>query len=478
MSTRRGKAPSYRHHKPSGRAFVQLKRRRFYLGKHGTPASIEAYNRFLAEHCPAADGTPAPAVLAAIKADLTILELIDRYWQHAQHFYRRHDPYALQAMNANGEPNGEATPADTRIPTGTAKNQRPALRRLNKLYGSTPAAKFGPLALKAVRKTWVDEGLSIKTVNSYAAILKGVFQWAVSEELLSVSVYQSLKTVRGLERGRGEAHEPEAVGPVADDVVEGTLPHLPAVVADMVRFQRLTGCRPSEVCTIRPCDIQRWTMVAEEPLPLFGGDREQLAPRELDVWEYRPAHHKTKHKNRLRLIPIGPRARDILRPYLDGERQAGGNILSLPPADDAFCFRPADCNRQRSARRYTKDTYSRAIRRACELLYGMPEQLRKLEWPMKSNDALPPDRKAELRKEAAAWPELAVLLKHMTKLIPGQHLCWKGVKGIRDVFFRNAKASGVSRNPAFFLEKRGLRQSNFAVPRSIYTAWHSTADDF
>ena len=29
-------------------------------------------------------------------------------------------------------------------------------------------------------------------------------------------------------------------------VVDATLPHLPAVVADMVRFQRLTGARPSE----------------------------------------------------------------------------------------------------------------------------------------------------------------------------------------------------------------------------------------
>jgi hypothetical protein len=29
--------------------------------------------------------------------------------------------------------------------------------------------------------------------------------------------------------------------PVADEAVNATLPHLPAIVANMVRFQRLTG---------------------------------------------------------------------------------------------------------------------------------------------------------------------------------------------------------------------------------------------
>ncbi len=32
------------------------------------------------------------------------------------------------------------------------------------------------------------------------------------------------------------------------------MPHLPEIVADMVRSQRLTGMRPAEVCFMRPCD--------------------------------------------------------------------------------------------------------------------------------------------------------------------------------------------------------------------------------
>jgi len=115
MSTRRGKAPSYWHHKPSGRAFVQLKRRRIYLGNHGSETSIEAYNRFLAEHCPAAEGSQPPAVLAPIKREPTIVELIDRYWQHAQHFYRRHDPYAAPPAKSAKPADSAAGPSQRRI---------------------------------------------------------------------------------------------------------------------------------------------------------------------------------------------------------------------------------------------------------------------------------------------------------------------------------------------------------------------------
>jgi integrase len=143
---------------------------------------------------------------------------------------------------------------------------------------------------------------------------------------------------------------------VADDVVDATLPHLPVVIADMVRVQRLLGCRPGEVCMMRPSDIDR----------------------SAEVWEYRPASHKTEHHGRHRVIFIGPKAQEILLQYL------------LRDAD-AYCFAPADSERKRKAlmralrktlvqpsqrnrrkRRpkhkpgncYVKDAYNRAICRA------------------------------------------------------------------------------------------------------------------
>ena len=42
--------PKYRHHKATGQAFIELGGHRFYLGKHGSKASKEEYQRRLAEY--------------------------------------------------------------------------------------------------------------------------------------------------------------------------------------------------------------------------------------------------------------------------------------------------------------------------------------------------------------------------------------------------------------------------------------------
>jgi integrase len=102
--------------------------------------------------------------------------------------------------------------------------------------------------------------------------------------------------------------------PVPRSTVDATLPYLPTVVADMVRFQLATGCRPGELCIMRPCDV----------------DRSGAA------WVYRPETHKTQHHGRERVILIGPKAQDVLRPYL------------LRAAAD-YCFTPADSEQKRLA---------------------------------------------------------------------------------------------------------------------------------
>jgi integrase len=130
------------------------------------------------------------------------------------------------------------------------------------------------------------------------------------------------------------------------------------VVADMVRFQQLTGARPGEVCQIRPRDVDR------------SGE----------VWEYRPASHKTQHHGRQRIIYVGPRAQDVLRSYL--LRSADSYCFSPAESeamrlDDRHAARvtPMSCgNRPGSNRKprpkrkprdhYVKDAYRRAIQRA------------------------------------------------------------------------------------------------------------------
>jgi len=181
----------------------------------------------------------------------------------------------------------------------------------------------------------------------------------------------------------------------------------------MVRLQRLTGARPGEIRMMRPCDIQRCTRPPKPP-PLFAAADKPLPVA--DVWEYRPASHKTEHHGIDRVIFLGPKARAILQSYL----------LSLAFTPTSFCFSPIKSeesrreaihakrktplaygnspgtNRTNDRRRppnslYSKDAYANAIARACEVAFGMPDELRKID------RSLPADERQRLKREATAW---------------------------------------------------------------------------
>ncbi|MCA9027815.1 MAG: hypothetical protein KDA86_21580 [Planctomycetaceae bacterium] len=172
--------------------------------------------------------------------------------------------------------------------------------------------ELGLLALKAVRQRMVDNGWSRGYINKSIGRIRRCFKWAVENELVHPDMYPGLMAVSGLRKGRSEAREPDSVQPVDDATVQATLPHLTSTVVDMVRLQRITGCRPQDDCKLRPCDID------------MSGE----------VWLYRPDTHKTEHHGRERIIPIGPKGQDILRSYLLRE-------------NESYCFRPVDSEKKR-----------------------------------------------------------------------------------------------------------------------------------
>lgn len=338
------KLPKYRRHSTRDVAFVVIAGERTYLpGKFNSDESKAEYRRLCAEWV-ANDRpeSPKPAT-----TDITIVELAIRFWRYATTHYVK-----------NGLPSDEQA------------GIRMALRPLKELYGTTPAMAFGPARLKAVRERMIAHGLARPTVNECVAKIRRMFRWAASEELLPASVWQSLSSLQGLQRGRTAAREPAPVRPVADDVVAATIPHLPRIVADMVRLQQLSGARPGEVVVLRPGDIDR----SEK------------------IWKYAPAGHKMEHRGRERMVYFGPQAQAILRPYLDRE-------------PTSYCFSPREAekkrrrlahqvritplhygnspgtNRLRKPRKepgehYEVDAYRRAITRACEVAFGMPKNLR------------------------------------------------------------------------------------------------------
>jgi integrase len=288
-NTREKALPSYRRHRQSGQAIVTLtdgagNRRDVLLGKYGTAASRQEYVKVIGEW--QANGRQLPTKDKV--SDLTVTELIDRYWPWVRSYYRRPDGTETQEV------------------TGFLYTLRP----LRHLYGRTLARDFGPLALKAVRELMVhgydhpkhgpQPALSRGTTNQRVKRIRRMFKWAVENELVPATTLHGLQAVQGLKRGRSDARETEPVKPVSRAVVEDTLPLLRPMQADMVWLQLETGCRPGELVVMRAIDID---MTGK-------------------VWLYRPAQHKTLHHNHSRIVPIGPRGQDIIRRYLVADTTA------------------------------------------------------------------------------------------------------------------------------------------------------------
>lgn len=222
--------PKYRRHKASGNAVVTLGGKDFYLGPHGTQASLREYDRLVGEWVTA--GRPPTWPPPTVQETITVSELCARFYQHAKRYYRK-----------NGKP------------TGTAEGCRPALRLLRRMYGDKLVSEFGPLALKTMQQEMIRQDLSRRYINDNTDRVRRAFRWGASEQFVPIEVVQALSTVQNLAKNRSDARETPPIESVSDVVVTATLPHMPPIVADMVRFQRLTGCRPAEVCMVRPGDV-------------------------------------------------------------------------------------------------------------------------------------------------------------------------------------------------------------------------------
>ena len=355
------KKPAYLLHRATGQARCRVNAKDYYLGKYGSPESRERYDELLDEWF-AANGDVS-------RHTLTVDDLALRFLAFAETYYRRR----------NGEP------------TGATKNLRHALSPLVRLFGLTRIRDFGPLKLKAVRDHMIQAGHCRTNINREMHRIKRVFKWGVENEIVPAAIYTALAAVASLKCGRSEAVESAPVQAVKEATVNATMTHLPAVLAAMVKLQLLTGCRPGEVCSLRPCDVT------------FQSN---------GVWVFRPEHHKTEHHGKERRIFIGPEGQAVLRPYLDRDAEA-------------YCFSPADSEAERNAlkranrkspmtpsqaarqpksdrkrwprERYDKDSYVRAIVRACEIGFEMPNDLRKIPATVQGAE------RERLQRLAAEW---------------------------------------------------------------------------
>jgi integrase len=344
------RVPALVHHKPSGQGCVRIAGRDFYLGEYGKPETEERYRRMVAEHIANGSGvipTPisAPPTPEEPAPALLVSELILAFYRYAETYYVK-----------NGEPTSEL------------RMIRDALRMVKEFYGSTPAEEFGPIRLKTVRSEMIRRRWCRREINKKIGRIRRMFSWGVENEKIKAIHMESLRSIKGLRQGRTKAKESEPVRPVEQERINAVLPHVPRQVRDMIRLQLLTGCRPGEICIMRPCDVNQ----------------------DGEIWEYVPSSFKTEHhEGKQRIIFIGPKAQEILRPWLDDR------------PTEAFCFSPAEAREERFASmrrkrrskvppsqknrrkrnlkrkprdKFTAATYGKAVLLGCEKAVGMPRE--------------------------------------------------------------------------------------------------------
>lgn len=333
------KVPSYRLHKASGQALVTLSGKSIYLGPHNTIASREKYRQVVAQWLANHQQKPASSRTGALP-DAKVLDingLFVAYWDYCRNYYTR---------------DGQLT--------GEADNIRASVRPLVQEFGSLLLSEVRASTLKAAREKMIEAGLARQTINGRVNRIRRMFKWGVENDMVEPSVLHAFQAVAPLRRGRGHVREGEGVGPVDESMIEAVMPHLPPVVQAMIRVHQYTGMRPGELVIMRTCDLDT------------NGE----------VWVYRPQSHKTDHLGHERVIYIGPRAQEYLRPYLQTDTQAW--IFTPRQAmKERWAARPTHRrtpNVQRFSdrkltKRYTPASYRRAIAYACELAFPAPPPL-------------------------------------------------------------------------------------------------------
>ena len=338
MSRKRSRsksAPSYRLHKASGQAIVSINGKMYYLGEYDSEESHQRYKQTLADHWnpPGTSSKPAPRQLAQ---SITVGHLAVEYGKY------------VKTKHGDG--------------ANEWKQVQLVLREVRATYGHLEAAEFGPIRFENYRQSLIDQKLSRGVIKRKSNYVLKMYQQGVKFELIPPELWQRLLAVGPVEM---KVKPKPKRGAVALEIVKKTQDQLTPILSDMVEIHRLIGARPTEVCTMRPCDIDR----------------------SKDVWVYTPASHKTEHHGHSRKIAIGPQAQAVLAPYLFRDPQS-------------FCFTPREAydqhyeqrnqnrktpmnqgNRQRPRKPksfkpcYDKDSYRRAIKRAALRAFPIPEEI-------------------------------------------------------------------------------------------------------
>lgn len=334
MPRKKSDQPGYRYH-VSGQAVVTFCGQNFYLGDYDSPKSKAKYYALLAE-CNA-NGKSAPPAAETHQADrpVTVRCVTAEFREHANGKYASDAAQQCRFKNL--------------------------CTLLEDEYGDLPASEFGPRRLSEIRDLFIASGNCRKYVNTQTCNVVRIFRYGVSRELVKPEQLVALASLEPLRYGQTTAPESEPTRPVDIESARLTARELSPTLKAMVRIQAATGMRPSELCNMRPVDIEK---------------------RPDGVWVYRPPRHKTARHGKVKAVPLVGDAKLALRPFLDRAPEA----YCFSPRESSQWYRdqrtaarktPASCGnkvgtkraanpKREPGERYTKDSYRRAIQRAAE----------------------------------------------------------------------------------------------------------------
>ena len=219
------RVPAYRKKTVGGHhyAVVTLNRKDHTLGKFDFPESHAKYRQLIARHV--AGEEPQAADQPQIK-DLALA-----YLEYAERYYLEGSEFA---------------------------QMKRVVAPLYDLFGESLTKDFGPKQFQVVREHWCqDKSRSRQYVNKQMGRLKMILKWATGEGLLPPNNSTAIACIAGLKPGRTVLAESKPKTWVDPSKVDRTTEVMTPVLRDLVRFQRLTGCRPGEACAITPGIIDR-----------------------------------------------------------------------------------------------------------------------------------------------------------------------------------------------------------------------------
>jgi integrase len=370
---RSGSLPAMHVHASTGHTRVHINGKTHWLGLHGSPEAQLRYDALIAAYVASGRksveaATRPPKPPAPPPADMTIGELSLVWLKH------------IQAAKGDGY---KATSTYTAALSATR-----ALRPV----ATMPARQFGPRQMLEVREAFANERTirrnkqgeivaekprTRRYVNDTMQRIVALFSWAAVRELVPGDRPAALREIKPLRTGEVAALVDTPPRQAVDDArVDAVLAHLRPPLRALVRFIRLTGCRPGEAAALRLADVQ---------------------DRDCPVWRFVPPRHKNAWRGHARHIPIGPEAQAVV---LEALGVRGEDAVVFDPRLAVPDRKPKDGTIKMQARKpspqvreaYTSASIRRGIMRACDkagcgewfpylLRYARNQEIRRLHGP-------------------------------------------------------------------------------------------------